>query len=183
VSGSASHPYPSGTTWLFNSTMNDYPSAFELVLRWEPDCERLFMDHLPTERDATSLWHEWADYVADQLHDGHPGRYQPGDVHITWTITTSSGNGIAEYAPHYRLSPFQESLGRHEDFLTHFTHPIHASTGERVNWLRLPVLDRHWNTEQASGHGFIQDALGWKPGPLQPVMNVRQLALAAGLAS
>jgi hypothetical protein len=176
------HPYPAGTTWLFNAVRNNYPNAHELVLYWEPEAERQFMDHDPRQAPAVSLWREWADFMADQLHDEHPTRFQPGDVHITWSIRTPSGNGIAEYAPHLQPNPVVESLDHDENFLTHYTHPVHAVTGERVNWLRLPVADRRWNTSGLdSGRGFIQDAIGWKPGPLQPVMNVRQLALAAGL--
>ncbi|MGW4809705.1 hypothetical protein [Kitasatospora sp. NPDC004272] len=44
----------------------------------------------------------------------------------------------------------------------------------------VPVADRR---EQDLGSGFIQDATGWKPGPLQPLMNVHRLAAAAGLQS
>ncbi|MFI5534525.1 hypothetical protein ACIA8O_38920 [Kitasatospora sp. NPDC051853] len=176
------HPYPAGTTWLFNAVRNNYPNAEELVLRWEAHNERSFRDHAPLDVDALALWHQWTDDVADYLHSEDPLRYRPGDVHITWTISTPSGNGIAEYAPHHELSPFLKTLPDPEDFLTHYTHPVHAETGERLNWLRLPVIDRRWNAGgRHSGHGFIQDAIGWKPGPLQPVMNVHQLAAAAGL--
>ncbi|MFJ6140547.1 hypothetical protein [Kitasatospora sp. NPDC092286] len=176
------HPYPAGTTWLFSAARNNYPNAHELVLRWEAHGERLFRDNAPADIDALTLWRQWADCTADELHTDDPVRYRPGDVHITWTISTPTGNGIAEYAPHYERSPFQKTLPDPEDFLTHYTHPVHSVTGERANWLRLPVVDRRWNTGgQDSGHGFIQDAIGWKPGPLQPVMNVHQLAAAAGI--
>ncbi|GAA2125227.1 hypothetical protein GCM10009759_77200 [Kitasatospora saccharophila] len=172
------HPYPAGTVWLFNANRNNYPNAHELVLRWEADNERTFRDHAPADADALTLWHQWTDEMADHLHNQHPTRYQPGDVHITWTISTPTGVGIAEYAPHYERSPFQQTLTPHEDFLTHYTHPVHSTTGERLNWLRLPVADRR---DQDPGSGFIQDATGWKPGPLQPLMNVHRLAAAAGL--
>ncbi|PGH48164.1 hypothetical protein [Streptomyces sp. Ru87] len=54
-------------------------------------------------------------------------------------------------------------------------------TGEPLNWLRLPVLDRGWNDTVSSKGGFIQEVTGWKPAPLQTTVDVRQLAAAAGL--
>ncbi|QDN54307.1 hypothetical protein FNV67_00890 (plasmid) [Streptomyces sp. S1D4-20] len=54
-------------------------------------------------------------------------------------------------------------------------------TGEAVNWLRLPVVDRAWNATARDQGGFVQEATGWKPSALQPTMNVVQVARAAGL--
>ncbi|MBC2868546.1 hypothetical protein H1R13_27335 [Streptomyces mexicanus] len=58
---------------------------------------------------------------------------------------------------------------------------MHAETGERVNWMRLPVMDRGWNGTTADKGGFIQEATGWKPSPLQPTMDFIQIGRAAGL--
>ncbi|MFE5586918.1 hypothetical protein [Kitasatospora sp. NPDC056531] len=182
MSSPTSHPYPAGTTWMFSALRNNYPEVRELVLHWEPAAERQFTDHDPKKTPAVDLWREWATFMADRLHDERPGQFRPGDVHITWSIRTPEGDGIAEYAPHLFPDPTVESLAHDENFLTYYTHPVHSATGERVNWLRLPVSDRHWNTGGTdSGRGFVQDAIGWKPGPLQPVMNVHQLAAAAGI--
>ncbi|MQS05680.1 hypothetical protein FNX48_000345 [Streptomyces sp. IF17] len=54
-------------------------------------------------------------------------------------------------------------------------------TGEPVNWLRLPVVDRSWNAKASQKGGFVQEASGWKPSALQPTMNVVEIARAAGL--
>ncbi|MFI8365303.1 hypothetical protein ACIGD1_34765 [Streptomyces sp. NPDC085612] len=70
---------------------------------------------------------------------------------------------------------------RPRHFLTWYTHPLHAATGEPLNWLRLPVVDRGWNASVGDRGGFIQEATGWKPSPLQPTMNVIEIGRAAGL--
>jgi hypothetical protein len=54
-----------------------------------------------------------------------------------------------------------------DDFLTHYSFPTHAVSGERLNWLRLPVLDRAWREDREDVGGFVQEASGWKPSPLQ----------------
>jgi hypothetical protein len=54
------------------------------------------------------------------------------------------------------------------DFLTRFTWPVNTATSEPLNWLKLPVIDKHWNAERTDKGGFIQEATGWKPAILQP---------------
>ena len=111
-----------------------------------------------------------------------PGRFEPGDAHITWSIRTPDFDTIAEYAPLPESDPVATGPEPGQTFLSHFTHPVHSVTGEEVDWLRPPVADLHWDTgEPAAGRGFIQDALRWKPSPLQPLMNVHQLAQTAGI--
>ncbi|GGY10671.1 hypothetical protein GCM10010358_73970 [Streptomyces minutiscleroticus] len=90
-------------------------------------------------------------------------------------------------APHARPLPQDPELAKmlgqykEENFLTHYRPSIDAATGEPINWLRLPVLDRGWNAATADKGGFIQEATGWKPAPLQPTMDVVQIGRAAGL--
>jgi hypothetical protein len=80
----------------------------------------------------------------------------------------------------FEAAPFAPNV-LSEDFLTHYTLPAHAKTGERLNWARLPVLDRGWNETTADKGGFIQEATGWKPSPLQPTMDYLAIGRAAGL--
>ncbi|AGJ59507.1 MULTISPECIES: hypothetical protein [Streptomyces] len=58
---------------------------------------------------------------------------------------------------------------------------MNTETGEQLNWLRLPVVDQGWHATADDRGGFIQQATGWKPSPLQPTMDVRQIGAAAGL--
>ncbi|MEU8735249.1 hypothetical protein AB0C68_38520 [Streptomyces tendae] len=179
-------PYPPGTRWTITSRYGHVQTE-ELVLYAEPNYASITDDYLPDEISATELWRMWVDKVANRAHEQWPDLYRPGEVTILWTLTTPAVTDIFEAAPHAKQLPPDPELvrlfGPHrpEDFLTHYKTPVHAVTGEPVNWLRLPVLDRGWNATAAHRGGFIQEATGWKPSPLQPTMDVVQIGRAAGL--
>ena len=176
-------PYPPGTRWTWTTRGHrGHTFSDELVLHWEPNGSPISDDYLPEEASALELWKRWMDEYADAAHRDWPTLYRPGEVPILWSVTTPSVVGVFEPAPHtvdrrgasnpYRLR---------ENFLTHYTDPVHAETGEPLNWARLPVLDRGWSVEHVDKGGFVQEASGWKPSPLQEVMDVRQVGAAAGL--
>ncbi|MFD8916081.1 hypothetical protein [Streptomyces sp. NPDC059575] len=100
-----------------------------------------------------------------------------------WSVTTPTGSIIMKFARHVwgYQDPSTHDDPYQQDFLTHYAHPTRAGTGERLNWLRLPVLDLEWNAKTADTGGFIQEATGWKPSPLQPTMDEEQIGRAAGL--
>jgi hypothetical protein len=169
----AVQPYPAGTRWRFTSRVGGFEHTEELALHWEPNGSTMTDDYLPNEISAHDLWRKWVDKYAD-TENAAPGR---GYVSILWVVTTPSRRRIQEFAPHQDWN----GRWRPEDFSNHFTHPVHTQTGERLNWLRLPVLDLEWNTTCGTKGGFVQEVLGWKPAPLQRWMNVDQLAAAAGV--
>ncbi|MFC9249499.1 hypothetical protein ACFT7S_37270 [Streptomyces sp. NPDC057136] len=132
---------------------------------------------------AQQLWGMWADQYADYQHKKQPADYYPGEVRIHWTVTTPTIQNVLELAPH-SLDSRATRTGAYEppeNFATIYTHPEHAVSGEPLNWMRLRVLDRGWNATVSHKGGFIQEATGWKPSPLQPTMDVRQIGAAAGL--
>lgn len=180
-------PYPPGTEWTFTTRRGDFTQTLELVLYAEPNYSSITDDYLPEEISATELWRIWVDKAANSAHERWPQLYRPGEVTILWTVTQPSFTGIFEAAPHTPPLPQDPELVKlfgpykEENFLTHYTHPEHAETGERLNWLRLPVVERGWNSERADKGGFIQEVTGWKPSPLQPTMDVVQIGRAAGL--
>ncbi|KQV20545.1 MULTISPECIES: hypothetical protein [unclassified Kitasatospora] len=167
-------PYPPTTQWTYSNRRNPgVVKTSTLHLYWEPDGSGFNENYTPDEVGARTLWDRWVAKVADLLHDQDPARYEPGDVAIDWTV----------WEP-WEAAPFVRGpLKPKETFLTHFSTPMDTATEERVVWTRLPVLDLAWEPGQADKGGFIQQVLGWKPSPLQPVMNVHQLAEAAGLNS
>lgn len=174
---SAVRPYPNTARWTFQSRRSGHERTVRLALQWEPDGSAMSDDYLPEDEDAAQLWRMWVNKYGNQYHQDDPAVYAPWHVPIYWAITSvGPGGGTFEHAPHQTL-PSRYLLKEH--FLTHYTHPRHEGTGELVNWLRLPVLDRGWNAEQADKGGFIQEATGWKPSPLQPFMDVRQVAQAS----
>ncbi|MER6602513.1 hypothetical protein [Streptomyces parvus] len=193
-------PYGPGNRWTYSSKQSGFTHTEELALVAEPDGADFTDDYTADEITAQQLWRKWVDRHADRLHKQWPDLYRPGEVHITWGIKGPDRGNVHEFAPHARLlpkpryadlTPTQQEVYQgvydddeppyQEDFLTHFTHPAHTVTGERVNWLRLPVLDSQWNQTKANRGGFIQQVTGWKPSPLQPTMDVRQIGAAAGL--
>ncbi|MFF9287546.1 hypothetical protein [Streptomyces griseosporeus] len=166
-------PYPPGTQWTFTAR-GGRTFTEELVLYAEPDGSSMSDDYLPEEADAEQLWREWTDRYAVTYHREQPDRYQLGEVPIYWFVTTPSFTGRFEAAP------FAPNV-LPENFLSHYTLPMNAETGERINWVRLRVADRGWNKTTADKGGFIQEATGWKPSPLQPTMNFLSIGRAAGL--
>ncbi|MEU5660111.1 hypothetical protein ABZ802_31510 [Streptomyces sp. NPDC047737] len=165
-------PYPPGTQWRFTSRNRRVTQTHELALRYGLTGADDTDDYLADEISASTLWKRWADQYADADHRHHPGRYRRGEVHIDWTVV--SPQGTFEASPHV-----YGHAG--EDFLTHYTHPTNPETGERLNWVRLPVIDLGWHASASDRGGFIQQATGWRPSPLQPTMDVRQIGAAAGL--
>ncbi|MFJ1744242.1 hypothetical protein ACIOG4_37025 [Streptomyces microflavus] len=165
--------YGSGNRWTFTSRSGGPTQTEELALHALPGGAEQSDGYLPDEITAEDLWAKWAGGVADSYHNQHPDQFRPGEIPIYWTVTRPGMDGIFEPPPHVPSHP--------ENFLTHYTHPVNAVTEERLNWLRLPVLDREWNSTEAHKGGFIQQATGWKPSPLQPTMDIRQIGAAAGL--
>lgn len=159
-------------TWKWRNKQNGYEFEGDLLLGWEVNGDPVSDDYTGDEISAVDLLCAWAgryypEAVAETL-------YGPGAVKIHWYI---AGEPF-EAAP---FSPDVWTLDSEEDFLTFFTWPTNAKTGERLNFNTLPVKDKQWTAEQADKGGFIQEATGWKPSPFQPVMYVPTVFAAAGL--
>lgn len=78
----------------------------------------------------------------------------------------------------YENAPFS---GEDHSFLDHYSWPVHAITGARLRFTRLPVLDQSWEGKTAGTCGFIQDATGWKPSPLQQSMDLAVILESCGI--
>lgn len=167
-------PYPPGTQWTWTNPRSGHTWTEELVLYAEPDGSSMSDDFLPDEATAAELWRMWVDRYAVTYHQREPEKYRLGEVPIYWYVTLPSLRGVFEGAPYAR-----NALSEH--FLTHYTHPVDAETGEPLSFMRLPVLDRGWNATCVDKGGFIQEATGWKPSPLQPTMDFLAIGRAAGV--
>ncbi|MCX4690643.1 hypothetical protein OG401_41225 [Kitasatospora purpeofusca] len=168
-------PYPADTLWTYRNKNSGYAFTTGMHLSWQLADADISHEYKPDEITAHQLYRRWAEKYGNRLAEEHPQHYRPGDVEISWTVT---GDQVDEFAPFQIHVPGEDT--DHEDFLTHFTMPTDVRTGEQVNWLRLPVDDRRWNSEESDLGGFVQESLGWKPSPLQHVVNLRQLEAAAG---
>lgn len=139
----------------------------KLEAYWEVDSDSLGAENAPHDMNATEMLAQWA----GRAQQRHPDLLIP----ITWYVR-GEGPGKIEVAP------FQH--GRNpddEDFLTFYDWPVDVRTGQRMEWLRLPVVDKPWNPHNGIKGGFIQEATGWKPSMLQPAVYLPSLmsALAA----
>lgn len=96
-------------------------------------------------------------------------------IPISWAV---SGQGIYEKAP---FCPPDADDPAPENFLTFYTWPVHAATGQRLLFTQLPVADETWEPGLDRGKaGFVQAATGWKPSPLQQTMDLEIILAAAG---
>jgi hypothetical protein len=146
----------------------DIPPGFwtdTLVAYWEVDNDPISDDYTPDEISAADLFRQWAGVVRP--------RHPDGLIPIDWYI---SGPNSAKF----ESSPFQFGRvdGRDRDFLSFYHWPTDPTTGERLNWLLLPVADKRWNTKKSTKGGFIQEATGWKPAMLQPHVYLPSLESA-----
>lgn len=161
-------------SWTWTSRRNPaFTQIGPLYLRWEVWGDPITDDYRPEEIGADELLRMWLKHLPDQ---GTEATFGAGAVGLNWTVTGEGTSGVFEAAP------FQMRLRTHQDFLTYFSWPVSTVTGERVNFNRLPVLDKLWRDGRGDKGGFIQSATGWKPAALQPVMWIGSVMAAASLA-
>lgn len=145
----------------------------ELELSWEVHGDPISDDYAGTDEiSAADLLRKWTErYYPEAIAET---LYGPGAVKIHWFVTGEPFEG----GP---FSPDVWTLDSEEDFLTFFTWPVNADTGDRLNFYTLSVRDKVWTEDRWDKGGFIQEATGWKPSPFQPVMHVPTVLAAAGL--
>lgn len=131
--------------WTFASLRSGREWEDQLVAYWELDYSAISGDYLTNEINVKALFREWAETVAAE----YPNELIP----VLWTV------GAPKYKK-FEFMPFQ-FRPYPENFLTYYTWPVNKETGARLNWLTLPVVC-------TPASNFIQNALGWKPGILQP---------------
>jgi hypothetical protein len=132
---------------------------------WEVALDPISDDYTPQEISTIDLLIQWAKEVQAE----YPNNLIP----IFWSV---NAKGVKFATFEFMPAQYKHLPGMlREDFLTFFTHPISAVTGEALNWLTVPVVDKYWNSEHADKGGFIQQATGWKPSALQPYVYLPAL--------
>lgn len=145
--------------WTYRSLESDFTRTEALELSWEVNGDPISDAYVPSEISAHELFDMWVrKYGSDN----------GGLASIYWTVSP-----VMETAP-LQVEPFHDM-----NFSTYWTDPVDARTGEPINWMTLPVVDKRWNSQRGDKGGFIQEATGWKPSPLQPFVTVQSLAAAA----
>jgi hypothetical protein len=168
--------YPADTEWRFTSKgPRGTEKVGTLELWYELMMDPISDDYSSSETEARELFSLWLDAIREGQR-WHPDLGAP-HVSIGWYVA-------GEDSATFEGAPFAEDLyaRQHasEDFLTFYTWPENADTGERLNWLRLPVQDKLWAGHGDKG-GFITDVTGWKPSALQSAVDLRVFE-AAGLS-
>lgn len=157
-----------GLKWKVGVLGSDYEWEGLLEAVWEVHLDPISDDYTPEEISAEELLVKWGRRVQDEYPDGL--------VPIYWYAACRSEGKFA--AMPFQFNHFSEEP--QEDFLSEFTWPINSVTGERLNWLTIPVIDKLWNDKQADKGGFIQEATGWKPSIFQPFVYLPSLLKGIG---
>jgi len=151
--------------WTASSLKTNYTWHGALEAYWEVSFDPISDDFTPDDMSATELFEMWVDKVSQ--------KYPDGLIPILWCVTSRD-------AGKFEFMPFQfQNNPLPFNFLTYFTWPVHKETGEQLNWLELPVIDKFWNHQVADKGGFIQEVTGWKPGILQPFVYLPSLLESA----
>ena len=145
-------------TWKCQNLKTGFEPEGTLEAYWEVSFDPISDDYTPQEADARELFHIWERQVRE--------KYPNGLIPVYWFVDYKGSNVATFEAMPFQFEHFPGFIA--ENFLTFFTWPINATTGEPLNWLSLPVKDKLWNAKQQNKGGFIQQATGWKPAILQP---------------
>jgi hypothetical protein len=156
----------SAEIWTYRNRSSGREENTPLTLDWEVEGDPISDNYTPDEISAEDLLAEW---VRTRT------KTDEGWARISWYILPAWEN-----AP---FGPWKEH------FLTYFSWPVNAR-GEHLQWMRLPVEDKLWHPggkgrtgrtvrERSDKGGFIQEATGWKPSPLQDLVHVGTLLVAA----
>jgi hypothetical protein len=146
----------------------DYEWVGRLEAVWEVSLDPISDNYTPDEIGAEELLSIWGRQVQSE--------YPNGLAPIYWYAACRSEGKFA--AMPFQFNHFSDEP--EENFLTIFTWPIGAVTGERLNWFDIPVVDKLWNNQYAEKGGFIQEATGWKPSILQPYVYLPSLLKGTG---
>jgi hypothetical protein len=94
----------------------------------------------------------------------YPEWWEADAVAVYWSVQGDAA--LCERAPNNAAS-----FDFDEHFLTFWTQPLDAKTGEPLNWWRLPVLNTHFPA--------FAKALGWLPSPFQEFAPLRSIVTNA----
>jgi hypothetical protein len=137
--------------WRFKSRETGYEHRHAaLELYWELYGDPISDWYSPSEVSAEELLMIWLG-SSSYLDPTAEPLFGPGMVRIAWYI---EGDLKVERAP-YEATTWGKW---DDDFLHWLTTPINEVTSERVNWLRLPVVDKLWRRPGRGGQRRVRSA-------------------------
>ena len=140
--------------WRFKLRGTGYEMVSPLSLYPEIDCSACIDDVEDRSGDR-----QLAHYV-DVIQRRHPRWWEADAVAIHWFV---EGDGVFEAAPN--------NDDGYKNFLTLFTPPVDAESGEPLNWWRLEVRNERFPA--------FAEALGWLPSPFQEFAPLRSIVTNA----
>lgn len=141
-----------------------------LVAVWEVELDSMSDDYTPDEISAEDLLRKWA--------KAFEGKYANGLIPIHWWVSSAAAAKFEAMPFGFNHHPEIDSDPR--NFLSFYSWPENSKTGEPLNWLTIPVIDKLWNDNRSDKGGFIQEATGWKPAILQPFVYLPSLLRTRG---
>lgn len=143
--------------WEFDSLQSgNSRRTEELWLYPELNISAMVDDYLDLDGEG-----QLTEYVR-HLSRKYPQYLEQDAVPIYWSV---HGEGFGP-----EPAPFQQGNPTADDFLTFYTWPVSAVTGEQLDWFRLPV--------RYSRFPEFGEALGWVPSPMQPTAPLRSIMLS-----
>lgn len=143
---------------------------------------------LPLDVPKPSLWNERSEelYLYGELDgsscvqncDSDDDRQQL-DFYVRWIKANDPEWLAADAVPIYwsvlpigETAPYQPTFTARvgspvEDFLSFFSWPVDADSGEPLDWFRLPVRQDRFPE--------LAEAIGWIPSPLQPIAPLQSI--------
>ncbi len=88
-------------------------------------------------------------------------KYKGGSIPIIWFVKGEV----------YSKPEFMPGTNYDFSFLDYFSRPVSVTTGKSIQWEDIPVSD----LSSGANSGFIQDATGWQPKPLQKSVSIAKL--------
>jgi hypothetical protein len=143
--------------WRFRSLDSGFERTTTLWLYPELNCSSCVDDAEDQSGEGQLA------YYVDYVRRRYPEWWNADAVSIYWAVR---GEGVFEHAPNN-----VHAICADKNFLTSFTPPVDARTGELMNWWRLPVRNDRFPE--------FAKALGWLPSPFQEFAPLRSIVTNA----
>jgi hypothetical protein len=147
---SRARPHGAERLWRFHALWNGYERVSSLWLYPEIDGSSCVGDAEDQSGEGQLA------YYVDYIKRRYPEQWEADAVPIYWAV---HGDGVFEHAPN-------DAYGG-KNFLTEFSPPVDAKTGEPMNWWRLPVRNTRFPE--------FAKALGRLPSPFQEFAPLRSI--------
>ncbi|WP_189910770.1 hypothetical protein [Streptomyces albogriseolus] len=149
--------------WRFSSRKTGYERVVPLELHPEINLSPMVDEYY--DESGEEQFRQWVKVVRREC----PKQWEEDAVSIYWGVS-SPGNGVFETAPFQRQ--FMDRVPPVQDFLAYFTWPVHETTGEKLDWFKLPVVNERFKA--------WAEALDWTPSPLQATCPLRSIVESRG---